>query len=143
MANLALDQARRRAAGFGFFEPGWDDSLGPPPPNPYDPNAGNGSSGNNGNSGSPPWWVSATPIFGAAAQTISNIFGQYQQRPTYQQPVQYQPQYAAGSSSYDSSGRLVQQSVSSVTSFITSNPLLVIGGVLGVFLLFRPPPGRR
>ena len=31
----------------------------------------------------------------------------------------------------------------SITSFITRNPLLVAGGVLGVFLLMREPPRSR
>lgn len=37
----------------------------------------------------------------------------------------------------------LDDAATSITSFISRNPLLVAGGVLGLFLLFRQPPGRR
>lgn len=37
----------------------------------------------------------------------------------------------------------LDDAATSITGFISRNPLLVAGGVLGLFLLFRQPPGRR
>lgn len=37
----------------------------------------------------------------------------------------------------------LDDAATSITSFITRNPLLVAGGVLGLFLLMREPPRRR
>jgi hypothetical protein len=142
--SLAMQLARRRAAGFGAFEPGWDDALGAPPP--PDPSWGtdrviiDATDGND-----MPWWVSGAPAFGVIGKTLSNIFGnQYQQPNTVYRPAtQQQYQVAPAGYYYNSSGALVQQSVGNITSFITNNPLLILGVVGGVILLFRPPPGRR
>lgn len=139
--NLAIDLARRRAAGFGS----WSDFELPdivvPPGGPsWDPAPPIGS-----DSGSDdiPWYVAGAPVFGVIGKTLSNIFGNQYQQQTYVQPRTQQYQLPPAGYGYDSSGRLVQQSVGNITSFITSNPLLVGGAILGVILLFRSPPGRR
>jgi len=139
--SLANDMARRRAAGFGF---GPDDVWVDSPP-VYDPGGSSGSSSGDGDGGSHdiPWYVAGAPVFGVIGKTLSNIFGNQYQQPTYLQPrtQQYPPgsYYPPG---YDST-RLAQQSFGNITSFISNNFLLVSAGVLGVILLFRQPPGRR
>lgn len=142
--SLAIDMARRRASGFGAFEPGWDDALGPPPP--PDPSWGIDRVVINSDI---PWYVSGAPVFGVIGKTLSNIFGNQYQQPTntaaLQQYRQQQQQYQVlpPGYGYDSSGRLVKQSLGNVTDFISNNPLLVGAVVIGGILLFMRPPGRR
>lgn len=141
--SLATDIMRRRARGFGELVEEGPDYF----PQPSWPSGDSGGSADGGSSG-PPWWVTSGPLFGVIGKTLSNIFAPYQTsaaqagagvyRPQQQQYNTLPPGYG-----YDSSGRLVQQSVGNITSFITSNPLLVGAGILGVILLFRTPPGRR
>ncbi|MBX3299764.1 MAG: hypothetical protein KF736_09915 [Acidobacteria bacterium] len=40
-------------------------------------------------------------------------------------------------------GGVAEDAFSSITSFISRNPVLVAGGALGVYLLFREPPRSR
>lgn len=54
-----------------------------------------------------------------------------------------QQQYAGGIRPNTAGGLGLDDAAGSITSFITRNPLLVAGGVLGVYLLMREPPRRR
>jgi hypothetical protein len=148
--STQIDIARRRAAqGFGFIDYGdgnTSDSGGSGEYDIYEFPDDRPSGGNGGND--VPWTITAAPVIGIIGKTLSSIFGNQYQQPTYvpprtqyQSPQQYQvppPGYG-----YDSSGRLVEQGVGNIAKFITTNPLLVGAGVLGVILLFRQPPGRR
>lgn len=40
-------------------------------------------------------------------------------------------------------GQGIENLANSVTTFVTNNPLIVLGGVVGLVLLFRQPPSRR
>jgi hypothetical protein len=140
--NLALN-ARRRAAGFGFGPNDIFDDWGSVGTSGGASGGASSGSSDDGSDG-PPWWTTSVPLFSVIGKTVASIFGnEYQQQPA---PV-YRPvtqQYAAQAGyHYDSSGRLVADSVNNITSFIATNPLLVGAGILGVILLFRQPPGRR
>jgi len=95
--SLAIDMARRRAAGFGSWS---DFELPPIETGGWDPNAGSGGGSGSDESGGHdmPWWVSGAPVFGVIGKTLSNIFGnQYQQPNTAYRPAPtYQPGYPAG-----------------------------------------------
>lgn len=128
-------------AGLGAFEPGWDSEIGLPPAMPPIGSSGGGSGGIN-------WDTFFGGLFKTLPGTISAITGRgdplLRTQPSYQpsQPTNYGTPPEGWS--YNSSGQLVKDAVGSVTDFVSENPLLVGGAILGVVLLFmKSPSGRR
>lgn len=129
----------------GVFEPGWETIYGLPANPPTMPPIQSPSTGGGIN-----WDNFFGGLFKSAPAIISSATGKYD--PLNRTPLQVaqQQQFAQQygpppeGSHYNSSGQLVRDSVSSVTDFVTENPLLVGGAILGVVLLFmKSPSGRR
>lgn len=142
--SLQMQLVRKRAAeGFGFnvLPDGWDAELGPPPV--WVPVVRTTTN-------APGVWQAQIPsLIAGGLQTIRDIWA-----PVGTSQAAYGSRYAAGQNQqqyplppsgyrYDSSGRLVAIAANNVMDFITENPILVGGAVLGVVLLFLKPPGRR
>lgn len=80
-----------------------------------------------------------SPIGGGySPAAINTSQAQIQQAIASQQAALQQQRQLTGSG-----GVGLDDAASSITGFITRNPLLVAGGVLGLFLLMREPPRRR
>ena len=114
--------------------------------------------------GSVPWWQT---VLNQSVGLTSQIIGAYGHNPTQQIYPGYGPigggynptsqnqsiaqilaasqaqQYALQHGGTSGSGVGLDDAATSITSFITRNPLLVAGGVAALFLLFREPPRSR
>lgn len=145
-AGNALAKAFAKPAGFagmGAFDPigvAIENEIGPPPVYGMPPIGTSTQGGIN-------WNTFFGGLFKTLPATISAVTGKGDPllRTTnqgYALPPTREP--APDGYSYNSSGQLVKDAVGSVTDFVSSNPLLVGGAILGVVLLFmKSPSGRR
>jgi hypothetical protein len=79
---------------------------------------------------------------GVFAITPSTGYGPNYSYPNQQYPAGYNPNNPSQNIGSSVGGSL-GQGLDGIFNWMASNPLLVAGGALGLFLLFREPPRRR